>query len=866
MYTATSKTVLDPLADAVSNLIVIVSDAESRNAAIPDLTGLATGVKTQVDNLVQVGRRIQDQQSSDSTLKQDMGYACDVVTESSQLLVDSSRSLRLDPLSKQGMQSLLDSVKGILNGTSQILNVFDDSEVRKILSACGILKNFLSEISAGPAIDDAGAQKFVSSIAAASQNIVFVAQLASKRINELLFPSLQARLRAAINSLKSESPLLISACKVALSKPNDQGAIQSRILSCNLIIHLVEEIETVVQYVTEEDAIDVYNKLSHNPELGSADAQKAKNYTSDGNSSIISASIDKYLTDNAKFVDQCKERAQIFRNEHPELDEFLKDVERAEENLLIAKAHLLENPTDIGAQHAVNAAIDALLARTTALESCLNQAYVSEAADVFAQIGNHNEEHTTTNNFHKAALSGNKVELAAATKSFDNALDDFDQVIDFAIEGCNKPEIAMELTAIKGRQRMRAEGLKNAATLLNANTQDATVAELYNGLANAWDKGIKDAETIIFSPDGIVASPDIISGLKQSLDRHAANLTHATKINDDQGFLKSIAYSRAIAERYVASIKKESENTTDVEYKRELDGEATKASDIVRKFFSVSGNAFNATTAQALFAHGDELISIIGELKGQFEGLSSVIELNRRNSPFNLPPLLSLEPPEPLEAITEAPEEEEEEEKYKGPTLEQIAEELDALIIEESKPELLTEEEAKEAPIKAAGQQLKVEAANWTAQDNKIISSANSISDDFLLLHEAYVALSSDGSSTNKKRFIEVAKQISVSSQSFVNSIKPLSEVCTDRRLKNQLEQATERLTTLQQQMKILAAVKASSPSDRDKDAQLVACATNLINTTKTLLRDAESASLRVPANSEYSFKFRKQLFRFRGQ
>jgi hypothetical protein len=76
MYTKTSKQVLSPLADAVSALIVIISESEISNTATPDLTQLAKAVDTQIQNLVVVAKKIAAQPSSDAKLQKEMPEAC----------------------------------------------------------------------------------------------------------------------------------------------------------------------------------------------------------------------------------------------------------------------------------------------------------------------------------------------------------------------------------------------------------------------------------------------------------------------------------------------------------------------------------------------------------------------------------------------------------------------------------------------------------------------------------------------------------------------------------------------------------------------------------------------------------------------
>ena len=75
MYTKTSKHILGTLAEAVSSLIIIISDAEINSALIPDLSQLGKVVVSQIQNLLEISKKIISQPSADSQLKQDMKNA-----------------------------------------------------------------------------------------------------------------------------------------------------------------------------------------------------------------------------------------------------------------------------------------------------------------------------------------------------------------------------------------------------------------------------------------------------------------------------------------------------------------------------------------------------------------------------------------------------------------------------------------------------------------------------------------------------------------------------------------------------------------------------------------------------------------------
>lgn len=76
MITKTSKAVLTPLADAVTALIVIISDSEIAGTPTPDLSQLSKVVDAQIKNLTVVANKITMQPNADPALKITMQIAC----------------------------------------------------------------------------------------------------------------------------------------------------------------------------------------------------------------------------------------------------------------------------------------------------------------------------------------------------------------------------------------------------------------------------------------------------------------------------------------------------------------------------------------------------------------------------------------------------------------------------------------------------------------------------------------------------------------------------------------------------------------------------------------------------------------------
>ncbi|XP_026472020.1 vinculin-like [Ctenocephalides felis] len=95
-HTKTIESILEPVAQQVSRLVILHEEAEDGNA-MPDLERPVQAVSRAVTNLVKVGRDTINS-SEDDILKQDMPSALLRVEEASRLLEDASAMLNKTPI------------------------------------------------------------------------------------------------------------------------------------------------------------------------------------------------------------------------------------------------------------------------------------------------------------------------------------------------------------------------------------------------------------------------------------------------------------------------------------------------------------------------------------------------------------------------------------------------------------------------------------------------------------------------------------------------------------------------------------------------------------------------------------------------
>jgi vinculin len=94
-------------------------------------------------HILQVGHEMTTT-TDDSILRQDMPQALHKVDGAAKLLEEAAKLSRIDPFSKAARGKLIEGSRCILQGTSNVLMVFDESEVRKIVGDCKKVLDYLA--------------------------------------------------------------------------------------------------------------------------------------------------------------------------------------------------------------------------------------------------------------------------------------------------------------------------------------------------------------------------------------------------------------------------------------------------------------------------------------------------------------------------------------------------------------------------------------------------------------------------------------------------------------------------------------------------------------------------------------------------
>ncbi|XP_047668821.1 vinculin a isoform X3 [Tachysurus fulvidraco] len=207
-HTKTIESILEPVAQQISHLVIMHEEGEVDGKAIPDLSAPVAAVQAAVSNLVRVGKETV-QTTEDQIMKRDMPPAFIKVENACAKLVEAARMLRTDPYSVPARDYLIDGSRGILSGTSDLLLTFDEAEVRKIIRVCKGILEYLTVAEVVESMED-----LVTYTKNLGPGMTKMAKMIDERQQELTHQEHRMMLVNSMNMVKELLPVLISAVKI----------------------------------------------------------------------------------------------------------------------------------------------------------------------------------------------------------------------------------------------------------------------------------------------------------------------------------------------------------------------------------------------------------------------------------------------------------------------------------------------------------------------------------------------------------------------------------------------------------------------------------------------------------------------------
>uniref|UniRef100_A0A8C5PZM9 Vinculin n=1 Tax=Leptobrachium leishanense TaxID=445787 RepID=A0A8C5PZM9_9ANUR len=253
-HTKTIESILEPVAQQISHLVIMHEEGEVDGKAIPELTAPVAAVQAAVSNLVRVGKETV-QTTEDQVMKRDMPPAFIKVENACAKLVQAAQMLHADPYSVPARDYLIDGSRGILSGTSDLLLTFDEAEVRKIIRVCRGILEYLTVAEVVESMED-----LVTYTKNLGPGMTKMAKMIDDRQQELTHQEHRVMLVNSMNTVKDLLPVLISAMKIFVTTKNSRSqGIEEALKNRNFIVQKmsteINEIIRVLQLTSwDEDA------------------------------------------------------------------------------------------------------------------------------------------------------------------------------------------------------------------------------------------------------------------------------------------------------------------------------------------------------------------------------------------------------------------------------------------------------------------------------------------------------------------------------------------------------------------------------------------------------------------------------------
>ncbi|ORX82343.1 Vinculin/alpha-catenin [Anaeromyces robustus] len=854
MFTATTKEVISPIADVVSQLIIRNAEAEQNNAYMEDISEYATNVCEQIKKFSDVVLSIISSKGTDEILIKEMNEGNLIVQKAAENLLSAAKYLKEDPHSSKGRGLLVDATKGILEGVTSLLNSYDDYNVRIIVQLCDELIGYYQQCR-----DNTDPQKIIDAIKLCSRYSVKLASLSTQRIQELLSANLKKELQSAIDLLTKTSPLLISSCKAYLQNPQKEATKNGFHNVCDTLIHATNEIKRIVQISEVDDTAAV--KIGELTEL----VNGMENDEKDMIKAIMDKDVDAFNTAQAAYNKKAnefiKEASDVVdkvddENERNKLQDLVEGVRTSTNSVDVmgSKCALQKFDDDLANNNLINQ-IKYNTASAKYVNGELNRQLMSNMAKTCNDISNKDDETTSFGNAYKKATSGEgqlkKEDIDRLSNSIDKLNDDYKTMND-KVSSEHDASVNENIEKNKENVEKMKNVLLDALQATAENPNEPNLKKHLDSVANVWTDQVQALKSSLIVEPGLFTTQELLNNTMGTFTKCMKKLeTEGDNLSDEE---KEQLYKEALAaaKQFLEVAKNEMNNTEDEAYRMEL----LKNIQEVEKVLPILSQPYSASNKTDLQSAARKLGSILGSLnsimKTKLPPAPAVLEPPEKPVIQERPIVSNVPAPEtvktnvastPTQATILEPEEEEEE--------------------EQPEVEPLQQEEAKAFPIKAAGRDLKMEAAQWSGSKNDIINKVNIVAQKMEELSLIHSKLNTNPIA--KKEMIQKALEITQVTQSILKDCRELAELCTDKRLKMQLLNTVDRLNTLSQQLRVVTAVKASNPNDLDTDNQLFSCAFNLTETMKRLLRDSEAASVRCNFKTSGTaalaiIKFKKNL------
>eukprot|EP00092_Neocalanus_flemingeri_P039320 GFUD01042810.1.p1 GENE.GFUD01042810.1~~GFUD01042810.1.p1 ORF type:complete len:853 (+),score=245.06 GFUD01042810.1:140-2698(+) len=843
--TKTIASILEPVAQQVSKLIILHEEGEDGNA-MPDLEVPVVAVSKAVANLVRVGRDTINN-SQDMKMKSEMPKSLAGIEKAAESLAQASTSLKSDPFSQVGRDHLIEGSRGILQGTTAMLICFDASQVRKLCRDCKKVLDYLAISEVIETMEDL--VQFVKDL---SPCLSKVSHDVEERQNDLLNPPQRESLGLHLEQIKTLAPILICSMKIFIQILNQEGtgtdeAIENRNYLAKRMHDEISEVMKILEESAQSDgSVRVVNGVSGlnlsemtfhevtkkiNQILGSNYVEGQINHQTVQHIVELGYKISEGFEGQIKneIVDSCNELDRVNQQHGNSLND-----PRARQTMTnaIQKLEVIINEAVINRIIQDMADITSPLKQFT--DAVLSQEAMARKRDLVEQKGN-------------------------GLKQFSGRLSKTANIVAFA-NARNKLR-SESLLHLSSQVQNLTPQLVNAGTIKISYPENKAADENFENLRKQYAAGVQTVRDIC---DEAI---DIKTFLKQTSEHIQTSIItceEGVRTKQSQVIVESTTLAARLSNRLLMALARESENSEDLNLKKQVNQSADKLKMVIAPFVESSKTMAINISDQGHYKRwrgaSTNLLQMVTEVQQLFSELNMYGQDSNHLQGIQIPVLIDQQPPPipPLPVIdVQAPPRPPLPQDHVDPPPPRPP-----LPDTDDEEGLFTSEPGSNRPIHMAAHGLYQEVKQWDHTDNEIIAAAKKIA--YLMAHLSELIRGGKGT---KRELIACAKALADASESITDLAKDLARHCTDKKIRTSLLQVCEKIPTLGTQLRVLSTVKATMmganmDTEEDQEAMdmLVFNAQKLNQAVKETVRAAEAASIRVRSDAGFKLKWvRKQ-------
>jgi uncharacterized coiled-coil protein SlyX len=493
-------------------------------------------------------------------------------------LLNAAGDLKDDPHRSSARQELLEGVKGILHGTTRILDVFDESEIVKILKANELVRLLLEKVKVHP-LDPSAHTDFVHILKRVGQAVFQACQAAQSRVKDLVSERLAQELQDAIRTISKESPNYLMCCNMLVTWPDSIEAKNALKASQALIVTETTKIDRIV---TCKDPDEYFSSIGELKSLSKYQLHKEELLQSPLSEKWKqSASTTRNLVDN--FIEQSRKEMEKLHKQlsgitNQEVLEYPLKVETTAKQLHSQLKEVLDDATLELHEPKFNHDSRELI---VGVDRCMNalacnsqRGLIAELMTVLGDLADTSQLETTVGLLNDGINKANPQMVGKHTNTFDNQASKLNVLMERVLEQipANYANFGV-IHSLHEKAKLVAPQVSTDCKLFQKFPTESSLAEHSQNVIQAFTEIARSLQRQIASYDAVFTTPELLDGAELAIQQQGRLLQEALDKCDQEVASRHLGLLGALASQFVSIAEKDKENTEDAAFKSGLEKE-----------------------------------------------------------------------------------------------------------------------------------------------------------------------------------------------------------------------------------------------------------------------------------------------------